>query len=102
MDLLLAIQKRGEPRQVRLDPAAHRSLSETFEALSKAFLNRDTEVSDYAPGFRPEDDGLQVLDFELPESLWRCRATTPNDLRPLDQRPRRPARSTVGRGIRRP
>ena len=80
MDLLLALHKNGAVREVRLSPRARTALTFTIDALAARLLHAETEQHDYEPGFRPEEDGVVVLEYPLPESLWRCRQTLPNDV----------------------
>jgi hypothetical protein len=42
------------------------------------------EFHDYAPGFKPEDDGMLRVKFKLPDALQRCSRSTPSDLEALD------------------
>ena len=80
MDLLLALQRNGAVREVRLSARARTALTFTIDALASRLLHADTEQHEYEPGFTPEEDGVLVLKVELPEPLWRCRQTLPNDV----------------------
>jgi hypothetical protein len=83
MDLLLAIHREKRLQEVRLEKAASTALTGTFETLTEAFHSSQAQVSAYAPGFKPEDDDLQFIEYDLPEFLWRCRNHLPNDVTPL-------------------
>jgi hypothetical protein len=85
MDLLLALHRDGTVREVGLSRQASEALAFLIDGLARAFLNAATEQHPYEPGFRPEDDGVVVLDYGLPESLWRCRQILPNDVLRLNE-----------------
>ena len=84
MDILLAIRSDGSLAEVRLDPNTKAALSQKYEDLRARFLSADTEVHDYAPAFRPDDDGVLKLKYELPAPLWACRQALPNGIPELD------------------
>lgn len=85
MNLLLTIQSDETVREVRLEPATKTAVDYSIDELAKGFLDADVERLDYSPGFSPEQDGVCVLKYELPDFLSRCSATLPNIL-PVDKK----------------
>lgn len=85
MDLMLAIQKDKSVQQLRLSSKATLSLSETMATLAEAYL-KDAEIHPYAPGFKPDENGLMEIPFTLPEALQRCARATPANLPELDSK----------------
>lgn len=83
MDLLLSMHQQGEIREVRIDEETRKVLAERMDGLASRFLNDDTELHPYMPGFRPDGDGLIELEFALPELLAKCGKALPNAIQPL-------------------
>jgi hypothetical protein len=83
-------------REVQLNEDAHETLAPRVEALAEAYVGNDVELHDYSPGFKPEEGGHVALDFELPDPIWRCRASLPNDVPVLEKG--KPSASDVRRG----
>ncbi|HWZ88663.1 MAG TPA: hypothetical protein VNW92_07430, partial [Polyangiaceae bacterium] len=81
MDLLVAIQRDGTLRHLKLDARATAAVARTFAEFGAAFLGPNTEVHEYEAGFQPDDDGVVKLDFELPEALRQCGKSKPSDLK---------------------
>jgi len=48
--------------------------------LSDRFLNDDTEIHDYEPGFSPTGDEVIKVEFELPAALGQCAKSKPASL----------------------
>jgi len=86
VDLLLAIRNDGAITEVRLERQTKVELSKKYDVLRASFLGPDTEVHEYAPAFRPEDDGVLRLKFDLPNEIWNCRHSLPNGVPILDGR----------------
>jgi hypothetical protein len=85
VDLLLALQRNKAVREVRLSPRAREALAFTLDAQAARLLHSDTEQHAYEPGFTPEQDGVLVLEYELPETIARCKQTLPNDVTPVTE-----------------
>ena len=84
MDLLLAIRNDRTIAEVRLERQTKVELSKKYSALRASFLGPDTEVHDYAPAFRPDEDGILRLKFDLPQVLLDCRQSLPNGVPSVD------------------
>jgi Domain of unknown function (DUF4868) len=93
VDLLLAIRKDRSIAEVRLERRTKEALSAKYAELRATFLGPATDIHEYVPAFRPEDDGVLKLKFDLPADLWNCRQSLPNGIPGLDG-------EALGEGIR--
>lgn len=84
MDILLAIRNDGSLAEVRLEPSTKTALSTQYDGLRGSFIGPGTEIQDYVPAFRPDDDGVLRLKFDLPAPLWSCRQALPGGIPALD------------------
>jgi hypothetical protein len=84
VDILLALRNDDSFAEVRLEPATKKELSLQYRTLHDRFIGEDTEIHDYAPAFRPDEDGILRLKYDLPTQLSACCQALPGGIRALD------------------
>lgn len=85
MGFWLAKHRDETIRRIPVDSEAAERLEEKFENLATDYL-ADRELIPYAPAYKPSEDELLAVDYELPSGLARIRDAMPSGLEALTQK----------------
>lgn len=86
MDFLLTTHKDNSLREVPLQPKALTVISSRLTEMAKSLLDDSIARVKYEPGYKPDDEEVFELKFELPSHLSKVARSLPNDIEIMDSK----------------